>query len=403
LPSRDKLAACRYDGAMPDPLDWLNDALADLDKRALRRTRAARQSPQRGDQIEIDGQSLVNFGSNDYLGLAADPRIVEAVRASLDDAGWGAGASPLVTGRSELHAALEVEIARFEGAQAALLFPTGYAANVGAIASLVGKGDAVYSDALNHASLIDGCRLSGATIHVYRHHDLDHLQELLRQSPPPRRRLIVTESLFSMDGDFAPLPALVETAQSFNAMLLVDEAHATGIFGKQGRGLCEQDGVESKVAVRVGTLSKALGSMGGFVAGSQRLIDWLVNRARPYIFSTAGPSAAAAAGLQALQVVQHDPERRQTLLQLAGKLRTQLVAAGISRPTSQGQIVPVILGDPQRALGAAAALRRQGFFVPAIRPPSVPEGQSLLRISVTALHTDQQIDDLVAALAKLTG
>lgn len=383
---------------MPNSLEWLYDALADLEARGLRRALAVRQSPQRGDRIEIDGQSLVNFGSNDYLGLASDPRILAAVHGALDEAGWGSGASPLVTGRSSLHAQLEKQIAAFEGTEAAILFPTGYAANVGTIAALVEKGDAVYSDELNHATIIDGCRISGAAIHVYRHSDPAHLGELLRRKSSFRRRLIVTDSLFSMGGDFAPLRELASLAEQFGAMLMVDEAHAMGVFGQRGRGLCEEMGVEEQVAIRVGTLSKALGSHGGFVAGSQVLIDWLANRARPYTFSTAAPAAAAAAGLKSLEILQAEPERRQRLLSIAGKLRGSLAAQGLVGATAQAQIIPVILGDPGRTMAAAAAMRRRGIFVPAIRPPSVPAGQSLLRISLTYLHSEEQIAGLVAAL-----
>jgi 8-amino-7-oxononanoate synthase len=393
---------------MPDPLAWLDNALADLDRRALRRTLTARRGPQCAGRIEIGGQSIVNFGSNDYLGLAADPRIAAAVKAAIDEFGWGSGASPLVTGRSELHAELERKLAEFEGTEAALLFPTGYAANVGTITALIGKGDAIYSDELNHASIIDGCRLSGATIHIYpnshaagsRQVDLDSLAALLRDGNQFRRKLIVTDSIFSMHGTYAPLAGLAGLAMEHNAMLLVDEAHATGVFGECGRGLCEEDGVEEVVQIRVATLSKALGNLGGFVAGSQKLIDWLANRARPYVFSTAAPAAIAAAGLTALEIVQQEPQRRQKLLQLAIDLRGRLVEAELIRPTSLGQIVPIILQDPEQAMAAAAELRRRGFFVPAIRPPSVPEGQSLLRISLTSLHTEQQINDLVATLVQ---
>jgi 8-amino-7-oxononanoate synthase len=387
---------------MVAPLDWLKDALADLDARGLRRTLTARQSPQRGDRIEIDGQSLVNFGSNDYLGLASDSRIVMAVRSAIGESGWGAGASPLVTGRSDLNAALERELAAFEGAEAALLFPTGYAANVGAITALVGQGDAVFSDELNHASIVDGCRLSRAAIHVYRHGDMDHLNNLLRKVASFRRKLIVTDSVFSMGGDIAPLRELATLAREFGAMLLVDEAHATGVFGALGCGMCEQVGIDERGCIQVGTLSKALGSMGGFVAGSQRLIDWLSNRARPYIFSTASPAAMAAAGLAALEMVRREPERREKLLVLAAETRRKLTAGGLGDARSASQIIPVVLGDPARALAASARLRERGYFVPAIRPPSVPEGQSLLRISLTALHTDDQISGLVAELIEVT-
>jgi len=383
---------------MPSPLDWLDPALADLDRRGLRRELRTRTSSKSSAQIEIDGQLLVNFGSNGYLGLAADPRIAAAVRAAIEEFGWGSGASPLVTGRTSLHAELEKKLADFTRSEAALLFPTGYAANTGAITALVGKGDAIYSDERNHASIIDGCRLSGATIHVYRHADPANLAEQLRQGTDYRRRLIVTESLFSMGGDLAPLIELTQLAQERNAMVIVDEAHAVGVFGEHGRGLCEQFGVEKQVTVLVGTLSKALGSVGGFAVGCRSLIDWLANRARPYIFSTAPPAAAAAAAQAALDVVNIEPQRRERLLTTAQRFRNELSSAGFTRLASTSQIVSIVLGSPERALTASAELRRHGFFVPAIRPPSVPEGQSLLRISLTASHSDQQIEDLIAAL-----
>jgi 8-amino-7-oxononanoate synthase len=386
---------------MPTPLDWIDDALGDLDRRDLRRSRVERQARQSDGRIEIEGQWLVNFGSNDYLGLAADPSVIAAMHEALDAEGWGAAASPLVTGRTSLHATLERELAAFEGTQAALLFPTGYAANVGTITALVGKGDAIFSDELNHASIIDGCRLSGAQVWKYRHRDSDHVRVLLSHLGSCRRRLIVTDSVFSMHGDLADLPALVDLASEHRAMLLVDEAHATGVFGADGRGLSEQMGVEREVAIRVGTLSKALGSVGGFVAGSQRLIEWLVNRARTYIFSTAMPAAASAAARAALSIVRDEPKRRQRLLESAASLRARLMELALISPAPPSQIISMVLGEPDRALRVAGDMRRRGFFVPAIRPPSVPEGQSLLRISVTASHTEQQIDDLVAALAEV--
>jgi 8-amino-7-oxononanoate synthase len=386
---------------MCDPLAWLDDALDDLERRGLRRSVTARHGPQRGDRIEIGGQSLVNFGSNDYLGLAADPRIAAAAKNAIDRYGWGSGASPLVTGRSELQAELERQLAAFEGTEAALLFPSGYAANVGAICALVGKGDAIYSDQLNHASIIDGCRLSGAKVFVYSHRDLCQLEHLLADSATFRRRLIVTDSVFSMHGDLANLGALADLSMRFNSMLMVDEAHATGVFGAWSSGRCEEEGVETHVQVRVGTLSKSLGSLGGFIAGSQRLVDWLANRARPFVFSTAVPAAVCAAGLEALAIVKRDFDCDRKLLRSADRFRERLRSRGLSCGESQSQIVPVFLGDPNRTMAAAAELRRRGFFVPGIRPPSVPEGQSLLRISLTCLHTHEQIDALVAALSEI--
>jgi 8-amino-7-oxononanoate synthase len=313
---------------------------------------------------------------------------------------WGSGASPLITGRGTIHAALEQALARFEGTEAALLFSSGYAANLGTVAALAGRGDAVYLDAKNHASIIDGCRLSGARLEVYPHGDIDFLRRRLARRDDFRRRLIVTDSLFSMDGDFAPLADLAALAEQYGAMLMVDEAHATGVFGTMGRGVCEEFGVESGVHVRVGTLSKALGSMGGFVAGSAPLIDWLVNRARSYIFSTAPPEALAAAALEALDVVIHEPARRIVLRERAAALRAGLESQGWHIGPSRSQIVPVILGDPGRTMSLARALQDRGFFVPGIRPPAVPQGECLLRISVSYQHRDEDIRRLLDALAE---
>lgn len=385
---------------MADPLSWLDDALADLDRRDLRRTLLTRESPQRGDRIEIDGRSLANFGSNDYLGLAGDERLRLAVTQAVQKRGWGSGASPLVTGRGSLHAELERELARFEGTQAALLFSTGFAANVGAITSLVGPEDAIFSDAKNHASIIDGSRLSGAQVQVYKHCDIDDLRQSLAVSRH-RRKLVITDSLFSMDGDLAPLPQIAELAREHSAMLLVDEAHASGVFGREGRGVCEQLAVEDGVHIRVGTLSKGLGSIGGFVAGSRALIDWLANRARPYVFSTAMPEAMAAAGLSSLRIVQEEPFRRQELLARARELREQLTSAGLNIGRADSQIIPVILGSPGRTVQVAGELRRAGYFVPGIRPPSVPAGESLLRISLSWLHQPAQLESLAAAIRRI--
>lgn len=385
---------------MPDdPTTWIDAKLADLESRQLRRYLSERQMAQ-GAVIRVDGRELLNFGSNDYLGLANDG-CHEAVGTAVDAVGWGAGASPLVAGRGTEHAALERELAEFEGTEAALLFSSGYAANVGAITALVSQTDAVFSDAKNHASIIDGCRLSGADIQVYRHGDIEHLRALLAAGSKARRRLIVTDGLFSMDGDAARLPELAELAETFAAMLMVDEAHATGVFGQHGRGISEHLGVGDRVHVHVGTLSKALGSIGGFVAGRRPLIDWLANRARSYVFSTASPEAAAAAGRAALRLVRQEPERRVKLLDRAAYVRMQLVSQGWQIGNSNSQIIPILIGDPATTLQAAATLRERGLFVPGIRPPSVPQGESLLRISLSVAHDQEMIDRLLRELADI--
>lgn len=396
---------------MHDPLAWIDEALAELERRGLRRRHAVRQGAQSA-RVTMAGRELINFGSNDYLGLAADERLANAARVAAEREGWGSGASPLVSGRGESHAELERRLAEFEGTEAALVFPSGFAANTGVIPTLVDKGDVVFADAKNHASLIDGCRLAKAQRFVYPHADCEALEEWLKEAGSFRRRLIVTDTLFSMDGDLAPVARLVELADKYDAMLLVDEAHATGVFGPKGRGVCECDELTSASApgsaggcrpsqeclIRIGTLSKALGSGGGFVCGSQCLIDWLANRARSYIFSTAQPPATSAAAIAALEIVKKEPQRREALLERAADLRKRLREQGWNIGSSASQIIPLIVGDPAHAMKLAAALRAAGFFVPGIRPPTVPKGESLLRISLCYHHTPELIDSLVAVL-----
>jgi 8-amino-7-oxononanoate synthase len=351
--------------------------------------------------LEVGGRRLVSFGSNDYLGLAADPRLAAAVAEAAQQEGWGSGASPLVTGFGQAHQRLQQRLAEFEESEAALLFTSGFAANAGTIAALVGPGDVVFADRKNHASLWDGCRLSRADVRVYPHADWQRLDRLLAKPHKARRRLIVTDGLFSMDGDLAPLEQLAELAERHDAMLMVDEAHATGVFGPNGRGVAEHFGVEDRIDVRVGTLSKALGCAGGFVASSRSLVDWLINRTRPYVFSTASPSAAAAAAMVALDVVRDEPQRREGLLSRARSVREALLQQGWNIGNSVSQIIPLILGRPTRAMELSAALGQECLFVPVIRPPTVPEGQSCLRISLTAGHTDDMVASLLRALGQL--
>ena len=384
------------------PLSWIDEELAALERRGLLRRPAWRTGPQ-GPRLVVQGRRLVNFASNDYLGLAAEERLLEAVAQATERNGWGSGASPLVIGRSTTHAELDSRLAEFERTEAAVSFSSGFAANVGTLAALVGRGDVVFSDQRNHASIIDGCRLSRANVQVYPHCDVDALDDLLRGSGTFRRRLIVTDSLFSMDGDLAPLAELVELAERHGAMLMADETHATGVFGRHGRGVAEHLGVDSQVHVLVGALSKALGSVGGFVAGSRALVHWLVHRARPYFFSTSPPAAMAAAAIAALEIVCDEPERRRQLLRRAGALRDRLRSAGWNLGDSQSQIIPLIVGPADDAMRLSGALAERGLLVPAIRPPSVPEGHSLLRISLSSAHTLEMIDQLVAALKQLHG
>jgi 8-amino-7-oxononanoate synthase len=382
-----------------DPLDWLQPQLDQLADEHLRRYAATRRGPQ-GAMIEIDGRQLVNFGSNDYLGLAADGRLASAAIAAIEQQGLGSGASPLVTGRTQSQAELEQALAEFEQTEAALVFPSGFAANVGTITALAGRDDVVLSDAKNHASLIDACRLSRAEVRVYRHGDMAQLAQLLGDAAAFRRRFIVTDAVFSMDGDLARLSELTELAQRSRAVLIVDEAHATGVLGPDGRGLCAALGMEHLIPVRIGTLSKAFGSVGGFVVGQQSLIDWLFNRARPFVFSTALPAACHQASLAALQIVREEPSRRDGLLRRAERMRAALRELGWNTGQSASQIIPIVLGDPERTMNLAQRLREQGLFVPGIRPPSVPVGESLLRISLSAAHRPEHDDRLLEAIGR---
>jgi len=382
-------------------LNWMDDDLDERRHRGLYRVRRRLQSGQ-GARVRLHGRELINFSSNDYLALATDPRLARAAAHAARRYGCGAGASALVSGYNPPLRSLERALAEWEEADAALVFSSGYAANLALISSLAGTPDAVFSDALNHASLIDGCRLSRAPVHVYRHNDLDHLADLLRtQGRSARRRLIVSDTVFSMDGDLAPLAGLMELTERFDCLLLIDEAHATGVLGEQGRGVTDLLPASSwswERLIKVGTLSKAFGAQGGFVCGSRRLIAWLVNHARPYIFSTALSPPIAAAARRAVGLVQQEPERRRHVLALAERLRRELREWGGIVGDSSCQIVPLLIGDARETVQVSRRLEEHGMLVPAIRPPSVPEGTARLRISVTAGHTEADVMQLLTAL-----
>jgi 8-amino-7-oxononanoate synthase len=383
----------------------MNDDLADRRRRGLHRVRRRLQSGQ-GVRVRLHGRDYINFSSNDYLDLAADPRLARAAARSARRYGTGAGASPLVSGHLPPHQRLEQALARWEDTEAALVFSSGFLANVAVLSSLVGREDAVFSDELNHASLIDGCRLSPARVHVYRHRDADHLHDLLRaEGSGARRRLIVTDTVFSMDGDLAPLPDLMDLAERHDGLLLVDEAHATGVLGEHGRGVTEllppRGRFDPERLIKIGTLSKALGSQGGFVCGPRLLRAWLVNHARPYLFSTALAPPAAAAARRAVAIVQEEPERRRHLLALAVRLREQLQSSGCPENSSPCPIVPFVAGDARAAVALSEKLSERGLLVPAIRPPAVPDGTARLRISLTAGHTEEDIGRLIAALREI--
>jgi 8-amino-7-oxononanoate synthase len=324
--------------------------------------------------------------------------VVEAAREATARYGASSGSSRLISGHMRAHRELEERIAAWKGLEAALAFSTGYQANLGTITALTGPEDVVLSDELNHASIIDATRLSKARTQVFRHNDTVHLEELLREAESARRVLVVTESIFSMDGDAAPLAEIGRLARRHGAWLMVDEAHATGVFGKRGAGLVEELGLGDAVDVRMGTLGKALGSFGAYVAGSRRLVDLLINRARPFIFTTGLPPSAVAAAGAAITICEREPERAAGLRRRVRGLADRLRAAGLDVPDAQSQIVPVKLGDADRTMAAMRALLERDVYVAAIRPPTVPEGTSRLRFSVMATHSEAQLERAAQAL-----
>jgi len=375
--------------------EWLDASLERLaDENQRRELRAVTPtSPVRAD---LNGRSVVLFSSNDYLGLSAHPEVKKAAAKAADDLGGGPRGSPLICGYTASHQALEEEIAELKGCEAALLFPTGYAANLAAITTLAGSGTAVYSDELNHASIIDGCRfarLSGAEVHVYPHRDTQALERLLRQSGA-ERHLVITDAVFSMDGDLAPLPELVELKERHGALLVVDEAHGTLVFGDGGGGVAEHFAVGESIDVHVGTLSKAVGAMGGFVATSERLRDWLLNRSRTYVYSTAPSQPVVEAARAAIRIARGDPAIRHRLWDRVNQFG-ELVGW---EPTSP--IVPIVLGDERRALAASRRLLESDLHVIAVRPPTVRAGTSRLRVALSAAHTAEDIEALAAALTR---
>jgi 8-amino-7-oxononanoate synthase len=350
-------------------------------------------------RVIIDGQAVLSLCSNNYLGLATHPEVIEAAVEAARTYGVGSGASRLISGSMRVHEQLETRLAEFKGTEACLLFTSGYHANLGVIASLVGADDAVFSDAYNHASLIDGCRLSRAAVHVYAHADVGQLEERLR-AVRARRRLIVTDAVFSMDGDSAPLRAICELAQRYDAMVMVDEAHATGVLGARGAGLVEALGLERSVTVQMGTLGKALGGFGAYVAGSSELIDFLINRARTFVFTTALPPPVVAAAAAALTIVTREPERRAAVRRNATRLRSGLRALGYdARGDAESHIIPIVIGAASATMELSDALLAQGVFAHGIRPPTVPDGTARVRTTVMATHTDADIDAALGVFA----
>jgi glycine C-acetyltransferase/8-amino-7-oxononanoate synthase len=380
------------------------ERLEELRDRGLYRRLRLISGPQ-GPRVTLDGQPVLLLCSNDYLGLANHPRVRGAAADAAMRWGAGAGASRLISGNMQPHGRLEDRLARFKGYESALLFGSGYLANTGTIAALAGRGEVIFSDQLNHASIIDGCRLSRAETFVYRHGDVEHLAWGLREAGG-RGALIVSDGVFSMDGDVAPLEQLVGLARDHRCRLMVDEAHATGAVGPGGRGSVAAAGLSGEVDVVMGTLGKALGSYGAYVCASRELTDYLVNAARSFVFSTAPPPAVAAAGLAALELLESRPQRIEDLRTNAATLRAGLAAQGLAVGSSETQIIPVEVGDATRTMELSERVLARGVFAQGIRPPTVPEGTSRLRLTVMSTHRSDELEraaGLVGAAARELG
>ncbi len=387
----------------------LQQRLAAIRSQGLLRELRRVDSPQ-GPRLRIGGQSLLNFSSNDYLGLANHPLLKQAATQAVEEFGAGSGAARLVCGSLGPHHELEEALAAFKGTEAALGFSSGYATAVGTICALLGKDDIIVLDKLVHACIVDAARLSGAKIRVFAHNDPDDLEDKLKWAEKARgpgsniqsgpRVLIVTESIFSMDGDAAPLREMVHLKEKYHAWLMVDEAHATGLYGKYRRGLAEELGVSDRIEIQMGTLGKALGASGGYICGSRVLIDFLVNCARSFVFSTAPVPAAAAAATAGIRLVQSDEgaARRNTLWERVGEFQS---ATRNRQSAILSAIIPIIIGKEDEAVQAAAGLRQQNIFVPAIRYPTVARGQARLRVTLTAAHSSEDVSRLVQALKTL--
>ena len=378
-------------------MDFLNKELEQLKINNLYRLPQTLESRQ-GTTVIINGQKFILLCSNDYLGLSNHPKLIEASLKATQEYGTGSGASRLICGSLRLHAQLEQEVALFKQTEDAVVFSSGYMANLGVISSLMDKSDLIVMDKLSHASLIDGARLSGAHLRVYPHQNMATLKRILSSSSTYRRKMIITEGIFSMDGDIASLPEIVDLAKHYQSMVMVDDAHATGVLGKNGQGSAEYFGLDGKIDIQMGTFSKAIGGFGGFVAGKKVLIDYLKNNARSFIYSTSLPPSDIAASLAGLEIVQTEPKWQESLWNNAHYLRQKIHQTGLDSLNSTTQIIPVLTGSNENTIQTANYLYNHGIFAPAIRPPSVPKGKGRIRLSVMATHTREELDCVVSVL-----
>lgn len=374
--------------------------LEELNQKSLLRTLRRINSAQ-GPRVKIDGREIILLSSNNYLGLANHPRVKESAIWAIEKYGFGSGASRLISGNMTLHEELEERIADFKGTEAAILFNSGYTANIGIIPALVGKGDFIYSDELNHVSIIDGSRLSRAEIRIYPHKDMTVLEELLKKDKNNGRKLIVTDTVFSMDGDIAPLKDIYNLSQKYSAFLMVDEAHATGVLGSKGRGAVEHFALKGENIIQMGTLGKALGTFGAYIAGSKDLIVYLRNKARSFIYTTSLPPAVAAAAIEAINIIAEDDSLIKGLWDNRKVFIDGLHSLGFDTLSSETPIIPVLAGNIHKALEMAETLYEECIYAPAIRPPTVPEGSSRIRTTVMANHTKEDIEAALSAFRKI--
>jgi glycine C-acetyltransferase len=383
-----------------DPLAYLKEELSELEAQGIRQHPRVLESEQRA-RTRFDGRDVVNLASNNYLGLAAHPRLKEAASKAAAELGAGSGAVRTIAGTMSMHLELERRFAEFKGAESALMFQAGFTANSGTVAAILTKEDVIVSDELNHASIIDGARLSRAQIKVFPHKDVDAAAALLAESTDAKRKLLITDGVFSMDGDIAPLPGLVEVAENAGAVMMIDDAHASGVLGATGRGTVEHFGLDGRVDIQVGTLSKAIGVLGGFIAGPEHLIEWLVNRGRPFLFSTSAPPAVVAACMAALDVLRDEPERLTRLWERTRFFKRGLAELGFDIGISETPITPVIAGDETKAVELSRGLWDEGVFTPAVVFPTVGRGKARVRTIVTADHTEDDLGDALAAFERV--
>ena len=383
-----------------DPLRYLADELDSLRQQGLYRSLRILEGEQRTRSV-FDGRSVVNLSSNNYLGLTTHPRLRQRAMEAIEQLGVGSGAVRTIAGTMDIHMELERRLAAFKHTEAVVVFQSGFTANAGTVSSVLTKDDVIISDELNHASIIDGCRLSRAAIKVFPHKDVDEARKILRGLPAAQRKLLITDGVFSMDGDLGPLPALCALAEEYGCIMMVDDAHASGVFGRNGRGTVDHFGMHGRVDIQVGTLSKAIGALGGYVAGSRSLVEFLYHRARPFLFSTSHPPSVAATCIAALDVLLEEPQLIDQLWENTRFFKAGLVALGFDTGISESPITPVMVGDGALAMRLSDGLFQEGVFAQGIAFPTVPRGKARIRTIVTATHTRDELQYALDAFASV--